>query len=50
MKKNNEKKLNILIHDLGSVNFGIIRKFQESKLLNNIYVITNKQHRLYISG
>ncbi len=38
-----QKKLNILIHDLGSLNYGIIRKFKESNLLGNIYIISKNQ-------
>lgn len=37
---NSGKKINILIHDIGSVTHGIIRKIKDSKLLGNIYVIS----------
>lgn len=37
MKENNKRTINILIHDLGSVNLGIIRKIKESKITSNIY-------------
>ena len=39
----NYKKLNILIHNLGSVEYGIIRKIRESELINNIYIISNNK-------
>ena len=35
------KKLNILMHGIGSVGSGIIRKFKESNLLDNIYLISD---------
>lgn len=43
MKENNKRTINILIHDLGSVNLGIIRKIKESKITSNIYIISNYQ-------
>ena len=43
MKENNKRTINILIHDLGSVNLSIIKKIKESKITSNIYVISNHQ-------
>ena len=43
MKENNKRTINILIHDLGSVNLSIMKKIKESKITSNIYVISNHQ-------
>ncbi len=40
---NNNKKLNILIFGLGSLNYGIIRKFNESNSLGSIYLIAKNK-------